>query len=250
MILNNNTQSIDRIKAVLSDKSDINLQTISDLIYSLDNGKTIFITKESSELSSSDITFNIDKNKVYNIKAFPQNHCYWNKCSFCGINSKYEGYMNQTWNIDSLIKRINKMFLSGIKKIWFLDEAIPVNVLHDFAEQLITNDINIIWHIRARIDPAFIDNSFVKLLWQAGLRHILFGFESASPRILQLAKKTNDSFNYLEIAEKIVQNITFNKIAVHFLLLLVFLRRVKRNGMKHVIFYNIYSKHMNTFLIM
>lgn len=217
VVLDSNTKVIEQIKEVISDKSYTGLSSISGIIYSIDNGNTIIDTKDDSELPlpDDDLPY-FDQDNTLNIKAFPQNHCYWNKCSFCGINSKYKNQKNYLWDVDVLIKRIKNLYKSGVKKIWLLDEAIPVHVLHNFAQQLLFNDIHIIWHLRTRIEPGFMDDSFAKLLWKSGLRHVLFGLESASYRILQLIHKTNADYDYLEVAEKIVNNFTSNNIAVHF----------------------------------
>ena len=69
---------------------------------------------------------------------------------------------------------------------------------------LISNGIDMKWHLRTRIESLFLDDDFVALLWQSGLRHILFGLESASARILKMINKTNDCSNYIELCENIV----------------------------------------------
>lgn len=222
VVLGNSKITIEQIKKKLSGRMNIDLSSIPNIIYSIDNGNTIHQTKEFFGQKSSETLTNFNKKEVLNIKAFPENHCYWNRCSFCGINSKYLCRENQTWNVDALILRMKKIYGLGGKKIWLLDEAIPVNILCQFAKQLLANNIHIIWHMRTRIELDFTDEGLVKLLWKAGLRHILFGFESASSRILKIANKNNKHFNYIETAEKIVSVFTSNKIAVHFSAILGF----------------------------
>lgn len=110
----------------------------------------------------------------------------------------------------------------GVKKIWLLDEAIPVNVLRDVAKQIIMSNINIIWHVRMRIEPDLADEALVEMLYQSGLRHILFGFESASPRVLQAMNKNLGNFDYISISEQIVKIFTLQDIKVHFSLIFGF----------------------------
>lgn len=222
VVLGNTQTTIEEIKKNFWGRMNINLSSIPNIIYSIDNGNTIHQTKEVFSQKSLEIINNVNKEEVLNIKAFPENHCYWNQCSFCGINSKYLCREKQTWNVDALILKMKKVYNLGGKKVWFLDETIPVNILCQFAKQLLANNIYTIWHMRTKIEPNFVNESLVKLLRQAGLRHILFGFESASSRILKIANKNNNNFNYVDTAEKIVSVFTSNKIAVHFSAILGF----------------------------
>lgn len=230
VVLNDTTETLECIKQAFSKGPDADLSSIPGIIYSTDNGNTIFYTADNPKQSSPDTLPCIDENgnNVLNIRAFPQNCCYWNKCTFCGINSKFGSRENKTWDVDSFITKIKTLYAAGVKKVWLLDEAIPVSVIRNLAEQILSNDIHIIWHMRTRIEPCFAEDTIAKLLWQAGLRHILFGFESASDRILRLAQKMDGNFNYLEVAENIVHNFTTNKIAVHFSAILGFPTETKQ----------------------
>lgn len=217
IVLGNAKTVIKMIAQALSNDNNIDLTDVPNIIYSTDNGNTIFQTIDRIKPDFTDDFNNcVNVDQVINIKAFPSNHCYWNKCAFCGINSKYKNNQNQKWDINSFVKQVKSLYIKGIKKIWLLDEAIPADILHCIAENLIKNEIHIVWHVRTRIDPRFFDESFVELLSKAGLRHVLFGFESASNRILHLMQKFDYSFNYLEVAEKSVRALTANGISVHF----------------------------------
>lgn len=214
--------TVETIKSILQEKGKAGISSIPGIIYSLDNGNTIFQTEECPERPLPQALPHVGKGFVLNIKAFPQNHCYWNRCTFCGINSKYGNGKNQIWDVGPFIAKLKTLYASGIRKIWLLDEAIPVDALRNFAEQLLSAGLDIMWHTRTRIEPQFIEVEFVKLLKQSGLKHILFGFESASDRILQLTNKTTRNFRYIETAEEIVRNFTACEIAVHFSAILGF----------------------------
>lgn len=256
VILNDTVEAIKGIEHSLSNEPDADLSLVPGIIYSLDKGNTIFHTADASTRPLPDPPLHFDKNAVLNIRAFPQNHCYWNRCTFCGINSKYGNRENKAWDVDAFIARIKTLYAVGVKKIWLLDEAIPVNVLRHLAEQLIFNDIHIIWHMRTRLELYFMEDTFAKLLWQAGLRHVLFGFESASDRILRLAQKVDGNFSYLEVAEKIVHNITANNIAVHFSAIIGFPTETKQERQETCDFlrymsntYIGFSYNVNTFYL-
>lgn len=217
VILTNNKNTIIQIEDWYKSGQNKNLDNVPDIIYSLDFGKSITKTmSHSSKFQNSNDVYQNTLSYVYNMRAFPQNYCYWNKCSFCGINKKYEYAKNPKWNVMEANSQINHLYKQGIKRIWLLDEAIPPNILNNFANNIIHQDIDIIWHARTRIEPQFVDKRFVNVLSTAGLRHILFGFESATNRILKLMNKNTGDFNYLETAENIVKYFNAEGIHVHF----------------------------------
>ncbi len=217
VILDNHDKTIARISTLQHGINSTSLQEIPNIIYSLNSGESIIKTEREGITPTQEVVFPIaiDNNFVLNITAFPSCHCYWNRCSFCGINSKYYHPYNNDWNLDVLISKVKVIVNSGIRHIWFLDEAIPVLVLKDFALRILKEGVDFVWHVRARIEPQFIDPFFVDILHRAGLRHILFGFESASERILTLMDKTPYVKDYLHIAECIVRDFT-PQIGVHF----------------------------------
>jgi len=256
VLINDTPNTVEAIKLILQEKNAANMSSIPGIIYSLDNGNTIFQTEECPEQPLPQAISYVRKGAVLNIKAFPQNHCYWNQCTFCGINSKYGSRKTQKWDVGSFIARLKTLYASGIRKIWLLDEAIPVSALRNFAEQLLSADMQIIWHTRTRIETQFIEEELVKLLKQSGLRHILFGFESASERILRLANKTTPNFRYLETAEKIVRAFTVHGIAVHFSAILGFPsetseeRRETQSFLKYMLkTYQGFSYNVNAFYL-
>lgn len=215
-ILGNSETIIPQIEQVFAINDLTHMSSINNIIYSLDNGVNITQTPEIFYQTIDNTKEIHTPNSVINVKAFANNHCYWNKCTFCGINAKYFINDNLHWDINTAIKNIESLYINGVEKIWFLDEAIPVEVIANIAKQLISKSINITWHIRTRLDPQYTKREFVKMLKTSGLKHILFGFESASPRILELMNKYDFSFNYIEVAEKVVKTFEQEEINVHF----------------------------------
>lgn len=216
VIFGDTETSLLQIKQALSQKV-VDLNVVPDIMFSLDGGNTIKQTSNNVNLQSNNkINFVNSNLNVINLKLFPHNHCYWNKCSFCGINSKYTLSNNNSWDVDSAIKTLEKLHKNGAEKFWFLDEAIPVEVLYELSTQLIARKININWHVRTRIEPQYTDKNFINVLKKSGLKHILFGFESAAERILEVMKKYSFDFDYLEISEKIVSFFNEEGIKVHF----------------------------------
>lgn len=230
------------------------LDNIPNLVYSLDGGNTIVKTADVSVISAESFSLQSYNNFVCNIKAFPQNRCYWNQCSFCGINSKYNTAHSMTWNIDEALDRIKQFYSSGIADFWFLDEAIPASVLKCLAEQFISNRLEIAWHVRTRIEPSFV--SLAESLALAGLKHIIFGLESASSRILAVMEKTSGEYDYTEIAELIVKAYTTAGIQVHFSTIFGFPTETEKERHKTALFlsylrkqYPLFTYNVNLFYL-
>ena len=184
------------------------------------------IYKERGEIICNDIPFpndkvSIDNNKL-DLKLFETNYCYWNKCSFCGINHKYcTQNERQKWNIPEAINILKERNKNGNRYIWLTDEAIPPIILKKLLIKFTENQFNFIWHFRTRIEPELLDPELIELVKNNGVKSIILGFESASERILRLMKKTFCS-DYLSIAEKIVEKYTSNGIHIHFPVLIGF----------------------------
>ncbi|MCH5281005.1 MAG: radical SAM protein [Lachnospiraceae bacterium] len=257
-IISNYHNAISKIKKWYLNQSNNDLNNIPGIIYSLDNGSTIIKTNiQSTSLTNNSAPLHYtDRSYVYNIKVFSQNHCYWNKCSFCGINKKYNDLENQEWNYTEASLKLESLYKRGINRIWLLDEAIPPVVLFKLATCIIDMDIRILWHVRTRIEHQFINKVYAKTLFKAGLKHILFGFESASNRILQLMRKNFENNNYLEIAEKIVENFTSIGIQVHFTAILGFPTETKEERDETIDFlhylhrtYSLFSYNLNIFYL-
>lgn len=159
--------------------------------------------------------FYLSPKEIMNLKLNPNTACFWNKCTFCGINKKYKFILNQeNMTIDQKLNEISKYLNMGIHYLWFEDEAILPSQLHDFANAIINRHLEFEWQVRSRIDLNFNDNLFKKL-FKAGLREIRFGLESATPRIWKLMNKFPQDID-IDFIENIVKWCTSAGIHVHF----------------------------------
>lgn len=166
-----------------------------------------------SEKLNSDI---IDPSELTNVKLWPDAKCYWNKCTFCGINHKY--HTLPEWNnFDEIARKadfIDHLAKNGCKYFWLIDEAVPPDVLNIFAKELLIRQVNVRWQARSRIDTGFTQE-ICETLSKAGLREIRLGLESANIRILKLMNKFSEDFDF-SIVESIVSNFHEHGISVHF----------------------------------
>lgn len=165
---------------------------------------------------ASSYNFEIDPYEVADVCFAPYSKCYWNKCTFCGINQKYlheykELNINDYEQIaDKLIKK-----LSQTKYFWFIDEALTVTQLFAIATSFIKSGKEIFWQARTRIDAKLLSNELIKVLKESGLIELRLGLESASFSVLQKMNKFDDSFS-LDLVKEIVKEYSENNISIHF----------------------------------
>jgi len=165
----------------------------------------------------------VNRSQMLAVKLWPECKCYWNKCTYCNINSKYKTLNpdNDFGNIEEKADFIEQATKKGYKALHFSDEAVPPLALSELAKELLKRGTtSTYWSVRSRVDEAFTADT-CKLLADAGLRSIYIGQESANSRILTLMNKFDDSYS-LELSESIVQNFTDAGVAVNFCFIIGF----------------------------
>lgn len=122
--------------------------------------------------------------------------CYWGKCKFC-TDKEYHACLSNKYDFERMIDFcVNNDSIEGI---YFLDSAIPANVLKKFCKELIEKKCSIRWGTNSRFDKVFNDEDFIKTLAEAGCKFIKFGLESGSQRVLDLMQKGTKLENAREI---------------------------------------------------
>lgn len=114
--------------------------------------------------------------------------CYWRKCTFCCHRYPYGKYREKP--IEIVVDQLAKLSQDYRTKYFsFSDEDIPPKHMQDLALQIINRGLDIKWFTFARMEKAFKDPEFCNLIYRAGCRTLMFGFESAVQRILDLMDK-------------------------------------------------------------
>lgn len=212
---------------------DIPLEQMDNILYKNKEGN-IIQNKYSNSWNNKQISYEIrpqnkiadfqsNPAKLANVHLEPYTKCFWNKCSFCGINKKYH-FENQITNealFTTRLDELKQLVLNGITYIWFIDEAIPANKLKKLAQFFIENQLSVIWQIRSRICQELIDDCLIELLEHAGLKEIRLGLESASLPILKKMNKFDESFS-LDLVENICKKFVQHNISVHFPIIIGF----------------------------
>ncbi len=106
--------------------------------------------------------------------------CYYQQCSFCTHhgNAKYREY-----DLEDIKETI---VVSNAKHIFFIDDMIPKKRLLELAALL--KPLAVTWMCQLRPTKEF-DAETLRVLFNSGLRVVLWGVESGSDRILHLMKK-------------------------------------------------------------
>lgn len=122
--------------------------------------------------------------------------CYWGKCSFCDHDF---GLCYNIKNIDKLVEQI-KMFKEkyGVTKFEFIDEAISPSYMKEMSKRFIEEGLDVTFFCDARLENGFTKEVF-EIAHKAGLKMMLWGFESGSNRIMELINKGIDIDNRLNI---------------------------------------------------
>ncbi len=112
--------------------------------------------------------------------------CYWGKCSFC---DSFFGVDLDFKSIDKLVAEIRHLKETyGVRLFQFIDEALPPNYMEAMARRFIEEKLDIQWFSNGRLETGFTPD-LMSLLHQAGLRMVLWGYETGAPRIHNLIKK-------------------------------------------------------------
>ncbi len=139
--------------------------------------------------------------------------CYWRKCSFCDHDYGLH------YNIKSIDKLMNqfKMFKEkyNIDKFELIDEAISPSYMKEMSEAILRNNIKISFFCDARLESEF-DEEIFKVAHKAGLKMVLWGFESGSKKIMKLINKGVDIDNRLNILKKARQAGIYNFAFIFF----------------------------------
>ncbi len=124
--------------------------------------------------------------------------CYWNKCIFCDMAYK-NTYSTKPIKqaIDEIKSYIDKY---EAKKFFVIDESVSPSYLDSFSDAIIENNLDIRFNIMARFEKQF-NEQILKKAYNAGLRGIGWGLESANKRIQKIINKGID----INLAKKILK---------------------------------------------
>lgn len=129
--------------------------------------------------------------------------CYWGRCSFCTHHEGYGqgfGHISITRTIDTL----NKLIDSDARYFYFVDEAVPLQVLRQILKSVKTT-ADMYWMAETRIEKIMINQDLVRELADSGCRLLVSGIESGSQEVIDRMHKgidLNSVSSFAKLANK------------------------------------------------
>ncbi|MEO2094743.1 MAG: radical SAM protein [bacterium] len=115
--------------------------------------------------------------------------CYFGECTFCTLPTVIgPGYRTRsaTRIVDHVVELKQRYQCSHFS---FVTDCMPPGMIADLPQELIAREADIKWWCDARIERKAYDEGGARLLYESGCRKLLFGFETATPRLLKMMKK-------------------------------------------------------------
>ena len=111
--------------------------------------------------------------------------CFWRRCSFCE-----EGSINlySVVDLDRVVDEIEHHYSNGHRYFQFVDEMISPKRLRMLSKKIIGRKIEVFFYATLRPSADFNEET-LHLMYKAGFRYVIWGVESANPRVLKLINK-------------------------------------------------------------
>jgi len=175
------------------------LDEVPNLIY-LKNGSY----KKSQNMNhTEDITklpapiFNDDDTTIY-LQATRK--CYWGKCAYCSFDKNKFAKTSLVKNPKKIIEYISKInsIKNEEKYFIFTDNALPINFLQNFSQELIKRGLKYNFETFLRAEKT-LTYEILYLAKKAGFSNLKFGIETFNPRLSKLLNRGVDTKKILEI---------------------------------------------------
>ncbi len=126
--------------------------------------------------------------------------CYYGECTFCTLPTVIgPGY--RTRQADTIARQVVELRdRHGARHFNFITDCMPPGMIRDLPDALLAHEADITWWSDARVEPRAYTADGARRLYEAGCRKLLFGFETATPRLLKLMKKGQSARATLEVA--------------------------------------------------
>jgi hypothetical protein len=126
--------------------------------------------------------------------------CYYGECTFCTLPTVIgPGYRTRSARtiVDQVLHLCER---HGTRNVNFITDCMPPGMIKDLPEELIERQANLRWWCDARVEPKAYTLEGARRLYAAGCRKLLFGFETATPRLLKMMKKGQSLKSTIDVA--------------------------------------------------
>ncbi|MFN0241609.1 MAG: B12-binding domain-containing radical SAM protein [Planctomycetota bacterium] len=126
--------------------------------------------------------------------------CYYGECTFCTLPTVIgPGY--RTRSAKTIVGQVLELCeRHGTRNVNFITDCMPPGMIRDLPEELIERDARIRWWCDARVEPKAYTVEGARRMYEAGCRKLLFGFETATPRLLKMMKKGQSLKSTIDVA--------------------------------------------------
>ena len=135
--------------------------------------------------------------------------CYWGKCAFCTHHQGYGTGFSKIAEIN-LQKTLMNLMEKGVKRFYFVDEALPLssvvkiaNLLNELhATQKVSFFNKPFWMAETRAEKIMLKEKSLDTLTRSGCKLLIHGIESGSQRVSDLMQKGIDLKQTAQIAKE------------------------------------------------
>ena len=127
--------------------------------------------------------------------------CYYGECTFCTLPTVIgPGFRTRTAEtiVDHTLELRDRL---GTTHINYITDCMPPGMIKELPQELIRREAGMTWWCDARVEPKAYTRAGAEFLYESGCRKLLFGFESATPRILKMMKKGQGLGAVTEVAK-------------------------------------------------
>jgi anaerobic magnesium-protoporphyrin IX monomethyl ester cyclase len=115
--------------------------------------------------------------------------CYYGECTFCTLPTVI-GPGFRTRKIDRMVDHLLALKEKyACSQFYFITDCLPPATLRELPRELLARDVGITWSCDAKVERRSYEDGGARLLYDSGCRKLLFGFESVTPRILEMMEK-------------------------------------------------------------
>jgi len=126
--------------------------------------------------------------------------CYYGECTFCTLPTVIgPGY--RTRRASTIVDHIAQLSRDlGTRNVNFITDCMPPGMIRDLPGELVAKNAHIRWWCDARVEPKAYTKEGAELLYRSGCRKLLFGFETATPRLLKMMMKGQSLKSTVDVA--------------------------------------------------
>ncbi len=161
----------------------------------LDGDRNVVVNPEAPPLDLDDLPFadfsDLDLSDYFTpepvLPLLTSRGCYWRRCAFCNHWSHY-GATYKVPSVKRVVDEIEHHMQNGVRHFDFVDEMVAPARFRRIGEEIIARGLDISYFGLAMPTKAF-DRHTLDIMARSGCKYVLWGFESASQRILDLIDK-------------------------------------------------------------